>query len=427
MIRLIASFVFVLTLVSQTLAVNYTATLLSPPGEFPSSTGEGISGNIQVGWASGIYSSGNPHAVLWNGTSESVVDLNPGSSVGGHAYAVSGANQVGDAGGHATLWSGTAASAVDLNPYGFQGSSARGVSGNSEVGWAYGQNIGGANHAMLWHGTDAGGIDLNPLGFLGNSLAYAVSGANQVGVVGNHASLWSGTAASFVDLNPVGYSSSEARGVSGGDQVGFGRIQPADDHALLWHGTAESFVDLNPAGYSTTQAYGISGGSQVGYGSDTIPGEQGNHALLWSGTAGSVVDLHQFLIGLPVKLTSSSAQSINSDGSIVGYGLADKGTSYAILWTPGGVGPGDYNRNGVVDAADYTVWRDEVGNVVPPCSGADANCNGFVENSEYQVWKNNFGNHAGSGSLGTSTVPEPTSIVLAGLAILGSITRGLLR
>src|SRR5262249_16806154 len=32
---------------------------------------------------------------------------------------------------------------------------------------------------------------------------------------------------------------------------------------------------------------------------------------------------------------------------------------------------GDYNHNGVVDAADYTVWRDHLGANVAPYSGAD--------------------------------------------------------
>jgi hypothetical protein len=83
---------------------------------------------------------------------------------------------------------------------------------------------------------------------------------------------------------------------------------------------------------------------------------------------------------------------------------------------------GDYNRDGVVDAADYTVWRDNVGSTCVPCSGADANCNGFVENGEYQVWKDNFGRNisgsAGSGSTAISAVAEPTALQLLILALV---------
>jgi hypothetical protein len=42
---------------------------------------------------------------------------------------------------------------------------------------------------------------------------------------------------------------------------------------------------------------------------------------------------------------------------------------------------GDYSGNFVVDAADYTIWRDQgVGNFVEACSGADSNCNGVIDN-----------------------------------------------
>jgi hypothetical protein len=80
---------------------------------------------------------------------------------------------------------------------------------------------------------------------------------------------------------------------------------------------------------------------------------------------------------------------------------------------------GDYNDNDIVDAADYTVWRDKLGSsaILPndPTPGT-------VDSSDYTVWKNNFGMMAGSGSgsaLGSGgAVPEPTSLmlVMAGLA-----------
>lgn len=66
---------------------------------------------------------------------------------------------------------------------------------------------------------------------------------------------------------------------------------------------------------------------------------------------------------------------------------------------PGGV-TGDYNGNGVVDAADYVLWRNDPGSH----GGAPGG---------YNTWRANFGNHAGTGSgLGASAVPEPTSLVL---------------
>jgi hypothetical protein len=73
--------------------------------------------------------------------------------------------------------------------------------------------------------------------------------------------------------------------------------------------------------------------------------------------------------------------------------------------------PGDYDRNGVVDAADYTVWRDSLGQ-----SGlnlpADGDGDGTIGPGDYDKWVANFGHVAtitGSGA----AVPEPATIGLA--------------
>jgi hypothetical protein len=54
--------------------------------------------------------------------------------------------------------------------------------------------------------------------------------------------------------------------------------------------------------------------------------------------------------------------------------------------------PGDYNFDGVVDAADYTVWRDSSGSgVAVSGSGADGNGDGVVDELDYGVWRTNYG------------------------------------
>ena len=73
--------------------------------------------------------------------------------------------------------------------------------------------------------------------------------------------------------------------------------------------------------------------------------------------------------------------------------------------------PGDYNGDGTVDAADYTVWRDGLG--------------GAFGAGDYLVWKNNFGATEASGSAAnTGAVPEPSAILLAGIAIALFMSRG---
>jgi hypothetical protein len=73
---------------------------------------------------------------------------------------------------------------------------------------------------------------------------------------------------------------------------------------------------------------------------------------------------------------------------------------------------GDYNGNGIVDAADYTIWRDTLGSMAD--FTADGNGNHVIDAGDYAVWKANFGMtfSGGSAANGPISVPEPGSIVL---------------
>jgi hypothetical protein len=53
--------------------------------------------------------------------------------------------------------------------------------------------------------------------------------------------------------------------------------------------------------------------------------------------------------------------------------------------------PGDFNLNGIVDTADYVVWRDDVSQTMVAQRSADANGDGIVDDADYQVWRRNFG------------------------------------
>lgn len=72
---------------------------------------------------------------------------------------------------------------------------------------------------------------------------------------------------------------------------------------------------------------------------------------------------------------------------------------------------GDYNDDGVVDAGDYAVWRDNLNGSVTLPNDATA---GTVDASDYTQWAANFGSSAaGAGAGLASAVPEPSAIVLA--------------
>ena len=76
---------------------------------------------------------------------------------------------------------------------------------------------------------------------------------------------------------------------------------------------------------------------------------------------------------------------------------------------------GDYNGDLKVDAADYTTWRDMVGQSVAAYSSADGDGNGAINELDYDVWRRHFGQSAsGSGAgLGSANVPEPAAFLLA--------------
>jgi hypothetical protein len=82
---------------------------------------------------------------------------------------------------------------------------------------------------------------------------------------------------------------------------------------------------------------------------------------------------------------------------------------------------GDYNNNGVVDAADFIVWRK---NFESEITLPNDSTPGFVTSTDYEVWTSNLGNieETGSGALVTTLVPEPAAVVLA--AIVVAICRG---
>jgi hypothetical protein len=77
---------------------------------------------------------------------------------------------------------------------------------------------------------------------------------------------------------------------------------------------------------------------------------------------------------------------------------------------------GDYNDDGIVDAADYTTWHDNLGaNIALPNETASL---GIVDAADFDAWVANFGAVAAPGAGGLSAVPEPGTwcLLLVGLA-----------
>ncbi|QDU58692.1 dockerin type I domain-containing protein [Aeoliella mucimassa] len=91
---------------------------------------------------------------------------------------------------------------------------------------------------------------------------------------------------------------------------------------------------------------------------------------------------------------------------------------------------GDYNSDGVVNLADYTVWRDSLGSTSDlRANGDDTGASqGVVDATDYQVWKANFGASTGaSQAVANTQVPEPSSVTLCCLLAIGFVPFGLRR
>lgn len=124
--------------------------------------------------------------------------------------------------------------------------------------------------------------------------------------------------------------------------------------------------------------------------------------------------------------TAGSSFTVLTAGSITGvfdtfdlpqlsaglvWSIGRSSTAYALT-----VVAADFNQNGIVDAADYVVWRNNRG----LASGAtvaqgDGNGDGAVNDTDYLIWRGNLGNvrgtaaGTGAGTFGPDAVPEPTT------------------
>lgn len=206
------------------------------------------------------------HPFLWSGSAASAVDLTPlvlGFGAGraldtdglqqvGQGFQVLGVNAFG--GPFAVLWSGTAESAVNLNPSDASTSQANGVADGQQVGYGY-----VPHRALLWSGSAESKVELHPDGYT-SSEANATNGTQQAGsgflvnpadgAPHSHALVWSGSAASVIDLNqflPPGYTDAAATGIDAeGNVVGWASRGPSDIaanvHAAMWKPVAAGAV-----------------------------------------------------------------------------------------------------------------------------------------------------------------------------------------
>jgi len=191
------------------------------------------------------------------------------------------------------------------------------------------------------------------------------------------------------------------------------RITSATDS--LSFGEWTSLSDRNPA---LTPFDGPDGGTTAG----DSPGE------LWTKAGGSDdgVVSESFLLS-DTTLSPDDSLGLGSLFKLGGtqdllfqYHDAVSGAFYTIepTYMMSVAVPGDYNEDGTVNAADYTIWRNHL-NTSFQLQNEGGVTPGVVDADDYAFWKSQFGMTSGAGAGASAAVPEPTTLVMMILVALG--------
>jgi hypothetical protein len=89
----------------------------------------------------------------------------------------------------------------------------------------------------------------------------------------------------------------------------------------------------------------------------------------------------------------------------------------SVAWIPSADAmTGDYNGDAAIDNDDFDKWRTDFGKWVAKGGGADGNGNGIIDAADYVVWRKTAG--AVGAVAAAITLPEPATLFLAIFAAL---------
>lgn len=122
----------------------------------------------------------------------------------------------------------------------------------------------------------------------------------------------------------------------------------------------------------------------------TYVGGAGNAAIQATGTGGkgSLV-----MLAFPFETITTAANRT---------AVMDRVLDFFAVAPPPPPPNADFNGDGTVDAADYSVWRDSLGTDVTPGEKGDADFDGDVDEADNTIWKQQFGTSPGAGGAGGS-------------------------
>jgi hypothetical protein len=81
--------------------------------------------------------------------------------------------------------------------------------------------------------------------------------------------------------------------------------------------------------------------------------------------------------------------------------------------------PGDYDLDNDVDIDDYNKWSSTFGSIAELV--ADGNLNGVVDAADYTIWRDHL--HVSSGASASVLIPEPKSAALFVLGVVSIMCR----
>ena len=153
-----------------------------------------------------------------------------------------------------------------------------------------------------------------------------------------------------------------------------------------------------------------------------VQGTRQQAAEVYLDAAGNVYATRASTTATPTAANSAQRLQVFSPGGNTKATTNSNGT-FSVM-TIAGVA-GDYNEDGVVNAADYTYWRNHLGETSLPNEGGISL--GTVDGADYDFWKSRYGETSGSGAGAGGAVPEPGTAFLTTLGMLVGWLSGIRR